>query len=230
MTTDPIGSNITKVLEEVRAATEFSSRPLESVRVLAVSKTKPAEAVRAAHNAGLTEFGENYLQEAVEKIEACKDLDLTWHFIGPIQSNKTRSIAEHFQWVQSVDRSKILKRLAEHRSDELPPLNVCIQVNISGEASKSGCEPEELDALLAEAADLPSLKLRGLMAIPAPAKTFEAQKKAADPLAALFEAARERYPSMDTLSIGMSSDLRAAIAAGSTMVRIGTAIFGARER
>ncbi|MFG1488153.1 YggS family pyridoxal phosphate-dependent enzyme, partial [Oceanospirillum sp. HFRX-1_2] len=173
--------------------------------------------------------GENYLQESLDKQQELADLDIIWHFIGPIQSNKTRAIAENFQWVHSVDRLKVARRLSEQRPAELPPLNICLQVNISAEASKSGITVDELPELAREVAALPNLTLRGLMAIPAPADTLDAQRK---PLAALrqaMEAIKAEHPQLDTLSMGMSGDLEAAIAEGSTMVRIGTAIFGARD-
>lgn len=228
MSTDLIPANITKVLESVSTAAANSGRDPQGITLLAVSKTHPAASVRAAAACGLTQFGENYLQEAEEKIEACSDLDLCWHFIGPIQSNKTRRIAAAFDWVHSVDRSKLLRRLSEQRDAHLAPLNICLQVNISGEASKSGATAEALPELLALAAELPRVKLRGLMAIPAPANSYEEQKAACDQLAALFHDARQHHPDMDTLSMGMSADLDAAVAAGSTMLRIGTAIFGPR--
>jgi pyridoxal phosphate enzyme (YggS family) len=193
-----------------------------------VSKTQGPDAVRRAAACGLRDFGENYLQEALAKIDACADLDLCWHFIGPLQSNKTRPVAEHFAWVHSVDREKLLTRLSSQRPAGLAPLNVCIQVNISGEASKAGVPPGELPALLRRAGELPGLRLRGLMAIPAPAQGFAAQRAPFDALAALFETARAEHPSMDTLSMGMSADMDAAVSAGSTLLRIGTAIFGPR--
>ncbi len=230
MNETPIDTNISKVLEQVSIACAQYGRSRDAVRVLAVSKTQDAEAVRRAAACGLREFGENYLQEALPKIEACADLDLCWHFIGPLQSNKTRPVAEHFDWIHSVDREKLLRRLSEQRPEQLEPLNVCLQVNISAEASKAGVSPEELDELLALADSLPRLRLRGLMAIPAAAEGFEAQREPLDALAVLFERARESYPDMDTLSMGMSADLDAAVAAGSTMLRIGTAIFGPRAK
>lgn len=230
MSKDQIHANIAKVLKEVRAAAEKYGRGPDAVQVLAVSKTQAVDAVRTAHDAGLRDFGENYLQEAVAKIEACADLDLCWHFIGPLQSNKTRPVATHFAWVHSVDRAKLLRRLSEQRPEHLPPLNVCLQVNSSGEASKSGAAPDELPELLALAAELPRLRLRGLMAVPAPSTDFAEQLRACESLAALFRAAQQDYPELDTLSLGMSADLEAAIAAGSTCVRIGTAIFGPRAQ
>lgn len=228
MNEELIAANITKVLREVSTAAEKYGRSADGIRVLAVSKTHGADAVRAAAACGLTEFGENYLQEALGKIRDLAGLGLSWHFIGPLQSNKTRAVAEHFAWVHSVDREKLLRRLSDQRPADAPPLNICLQVNISGEASKAGVAPADLDGLLAVAAGLPRLRLRGLMAIPAPAAGFDAQRQPLDALAALFDDARRRYPQMDTLSMGMSADLEAAIAAGSTLLRIGTAIFGQR--
>lgn len=225
-----VTANIAKALEEVSIAAKKYGRAPGAVRILAVSKTQGADAVRAAAACGLKDFGENYLQEALAKMRDLADLDLTWHFIGPLQSNKTRAVAEHFAWVHSVDREKLLRRLDEQRPADAPPLNICVQVNISGEASKAGVRPADLDALLAAAAALPRLRLRGLMAIPAPAVDFAAQRAPLDALAALFAGAQRRYPQMDTLSMGMSADLEAAVAAGSTLLRIGTAIFGPRAR
>lgn len=224
-----IQSNIAKVLLQVSTLSQKYQRGHDSVKVLAVSKTKPADAIRSAAAAGQQDFGENYLQEALDKIKACADLTLCWHFIGPIQSNKTRAIAENFAWVHSVEREKILRRLSEQRGALQPPLNICLQVNVSGEASKAGATAEELPDLLALASSLPRLSLRGLMAIPAPSTVFAEQRAACESLAELFRDAKERYPQMDTLSVGMSADMEAAIAAGSTMVRIGTAIFGVRS-
>ncbi|MCP1724003.1 pyridoxal phosphate enzyme (YggS family) [Pseudomonas citronellolis] len=191
-----------------------------------MSKTKPAADIREAHAAGLDDFGENYLQEALGKQVELADLALTWHFIGPIQSNKTRPIAEHFHWVHSVDRLKVAERLSAQRPAHLPPLNVCLQVNVSGEASKSGCAPEELPALARAVAALPNLKLRGLMAIPEPTEDVAAQRAA---FARLRELLTALNLGLDTLSMGMSHDLEAAIAEGATWVRIGTALFGARD-
>jgi pyridoxal phosphate enzyme (YggS family) len=229
MNSDRIHANIANVLQQVSSAAEKYQRSPSEVRVMAVSKTQPPEALRAAAEAGMRDFGENYLQEALEKIESCADLGLCWHFIGPIQSNKTRPIANSFDWVHSVDREKILRRLSEQRDPTLPPLNICLQVNISAESSKSGAAPAELPGLLALADTLPGLRLRGLMAIPAPADSFAEQKKSCDALAELFARARVDYPQMDTLSVGMSADMEAAIAAGSNLLRIGTAIFGPRQ-
>ncbi|MBA1188335.1 YggS family pyridoxal phosphate-dependent enzyme [Pseudomonas entomophila] len=207
------------------AATTAGRDPAE-VRLLAVSKTKPAETVRQAYAAGVRDVGENYLQEALDKQQALTDLTLTWHFIGPIQSNKTRAIAEHFDWVHSVDRLKIAQRLSAQRPAHLPALNVCLQVNVSGEDSKSGCSPDELAALAAAVAALPGLRLRGLMAIPEPTDDRAAQDAAFARLRTLRDGLGL---ALDTLSMGMSHDLEAAIAQGATWVRIGTALFGARD-
>jgi len=196
-----------------------------------VSKTKPAEMLREAWQHGQREFGENYLQEALDKQAALEDLDgIVWHFIGPLQSNKTRAVAEQFAWVHSVDRLKIAKRLSEQRPAALPPLNVCLQVNISREATKSGVLPEGTLALAQEIAALPGLALRGLMAIPAPAETLEAQRQPLAALRQLLEELQAALPEapLDTLSMGMSDDLEAAVLEGATLVRLGTAIFGAR--
>jgi pyridoxal phosphate enzyme (YggS family) len=199
--------------------------------LLAVSKTFPAEDVRAAHAAGQREFGENYVQEALAKIESLADLraSLEWHFIGPLQSNKTRPVAEHFDWVHSVDRLKIAQRLSEQRPDHLPPLNVCLQVNVSGEASKSGVGIAEAVEVAQEIAALPKLNLRGLMSIPEPAGDIDAQRAPHHQLHELFERLRNDGLELDTLSMGMSSDLEAAVLEGATIVRVGTAIFGARD-
>ena len=223
-----IADNLKHVQAQIERACQAAGRPVGSVRLLAVSKTWGPEAVRAAHAAGQTAFGENYIQEAVDKIEALKDLALEWHCIGPIQSNKTRLVAEHFDWVHSVDRLKIAQRLSEQRPDHLPPLQVCIQVNVDGGESKSGVSPQELPALAQAVAALPRLQLRGLMTIPEPAET-DAQMRAVHAQAkTLLEALRQQGLPLDTLSMGMSADMDAAIAEGSTMVRVGTAIFGKR--
>ncbi|MBP8171368.1 MAG: YggS family pyridoxal phosphate-dependent enzyme [Pseudomonas sp.] len=221
-----IAENIAKVGERIRAAAQASGRDLDSVGLLAVSKTKPAAAVREAYAAGLRDFGENYLQEALEKQAELSELALIWHFIGPIQSNKTKPIAEHFAWVHSVDRLKIAQRLAEQRPSHLPPLNICLQVNVSAEDSKSGCAPAELAALALAVSQLPNLRLRGLMAIPEPTDDVAAQRAA---FARLRELRDGLSLPLDTLSMGMSHDLDAAIAEGATWVRIGTALFGARD-
>jgi pyridoxal phosphate enzyme (YggS family) len=221
-----IADNISLVSSRIHAATLAANRAENSVQLLAVSKTKPAQVLREAYAAGLRDFGENYLQEALGKQLELADLPLIWHFIGPIQSNKTRAIAEHFDWVHSVDRLKIAQRLSEQRPADLPPLNICIQVNVSGEASKSGCAPADLPALANAISELPRLKLRGLMAIPEPTEDRAAQDAA---FAAVQSLQASLNLPLDTLSMGMSHDLESAIAQGATWVRIGTALFGARD-
>lgn len=221
-----IAKNIAKVRTRIREAAQACGRDPESVGLLAVSKTKPAAAVREAHACGQRDFGENYLQEALNKQAELSDLALTWHFIGPIQSNKTRPIAEHFAWVHSVDRLKIAQRLSEQRPTQLPPLNICLQVNVSGEASKSGCTPYELPALAEAVSQLPNLRLRGLMTIPEPTSDAAQQHAACARLRQLRD---DLNLELDVLSMGMSDDLEAAIAEGATWVRIGTALFGARD-
>jgi pyridoxal phosphate enzyme (YggS family) len=223
-----IANNIASVRAQMAAACQTTGRAPGSVQLLAVSKTWSADAVRTAHAAGQTDFGENYIQEAVDKITALRDLPLVWHCIGPIQSNKTRLVAEHFDWVHSVDRLKIAQRLSEQRPEHLPPLQVCIQVNVDGGDNKSGVSPQELAALAKAVSALPRLQLRGLMTIPEPAET-EVQMRAVHRQAKdLFEQLRAQGLPLDTLSMGMSADMVAAIAEGSTMVRVGTAIFGKR--
>jgi len=221
-----IAENIANVRERILCAAHAAGRDPQSITLMAVSKTRPASAIRQAHAAGVQHIGENYLQEALSKIAELQDLPLTWHFIGPIQSNKTRAIAEHFDWVHSIDRLKIAQRLSAQRPAHLPPLNVCLQVNISDEDSKAGVPVAELDALAREVTDLPGLRLRGLMAIPAPAADSEARRQ---PLRALRETMAALALPLDTLSMGMSDDLDEAIAEGATMVRIGSALFGARD-
>lgn len=221
-----IADNILQVSSRIQAAAKAAHRDENSIHLLAVSKTKPAQALREAYAAGLRDFGENYLQEALGKQLELADLPLIWHFIGPIQSNKTRAIAEHFDWVHSVDRLKIAQRLSEQRPAELPPLNICIQVNVSGEASKSGCTPVDLPALAEAISALPRLKLRGLMAIPEPTEERAEQDAA---FAAVQTLQASLALPLDTLSMGMSHDLESAIAQGATWVRIGTALFGARD-
>ncbi len=228
-----ISHNLQAVTGRIEAACRAALRDPQTVTLLAVSKTFGPQAVIAAGDAGQRAFGENYLQEALDKMAAVRaarpDLLLEWHFIGPIQSNKTRPIAEHFDWVHSVDREKIAQRLSEQRPAHLPPLNVCLQVNISGEESKSGVAPEQIEALARTVAALPRLQLRGLMAIPEPSEDVERQLAPLRRLRQLFEALRGRGFALDTLSMGMSADLEAAIAEGATIVRIGTAIFGKRD-
>lgn len=224
-----IPENLARVRERLEAAANTCGR---SVVLLAVSKTFPAEAVDVALAAGQKAFGENYVQEGVEKIEWFKekrpDSRIVWHFIGPLQSNKTRPVAEHFDWVESVDRLKIAQRLNDQRPDNLPPLNVLIEVNIDGEASKSGVVSDDLPALIESVRALPRLKLRGLMTIPAPADTREEKMKPLIAMRALFDGLKDRY-GFDTLSMGMSADMTEAVEAGSTEVRVGSAIFGARH-
>ncbi len=223
-----IAENISAVREEIGKAALGCGRPVASVALLAVSKTQGPEKVREAYAAGQRDFGENYVQEALSKISALPLPGLCWHFIGPIQSNKTREIAEHFQWVHSVDRLKIAQRLSAQRPATLGPLNLCIQVNISGEDSKSGVTLAEVADLCEAINGLDNICLRGLMAIPAPCDDAAQQRLTFRPLAQLLQRLAVKYPQMDTLSIGMSGDYAAAIAEGSTIVRIGSAIFGAR--
>ncbi|WP_028009401.1 YggS family pyridoxal phosphate-dependent enzyme [Solimonas flava] len=225
-----IESNLAAVRARIAAACRAAGRAADTVQLLAVSKTFGADAVRAAHAAGQSAFGENYVQEALDKRAQLSDLALVWHYIGPIQSNKTRAIAESFDWVHGIDREKIALRLSEQRPPSLPPLQVCVQVNISGEASKSGCAPADAPALCRAVAALPRLRLRGLMAIPAPAAEGSDPRAPFRALRALYESLRREGLELDTLSAGMSDDLEAAIAEGSTLVRIGTAIFGSRPR
>lgn len=227
-----IAHNLTQVRNKISAAAMRCGRASEEVTLLAVSKTKPASAIAEAIDAGHRAFGENYVQEGVEKIrhfQASGIGDLQWHFIGPLQSNKSRLVAEHFDWCHTVDRLRIATRLSEQRPSGMAPLNVLIQINISDENSKSGIALSALDELAAQVDELPGLTLRGLMAIPAPESSYERQFAVARQMAVAFEALKAHYPTVDTLSLGMSDDMEAAIAAGSTMVRIGTAIFGARN-
>ncbi|WP_209285833.1 YggS family pyridoxal phosphate-dependent enzyme [Marinobacterium alkalitolerans] len=217
------------VRRQIVEACENAGRAPEEVQLLAVSKTRTADEVRQLHTCGQVAFGENYLQEALDKIEALADLELCWHFIGPIQSNKTRAIAEHFDWVHSVDRLKIARRLSEQRPADKAALNICLQVNISGEDSKSGCAPAELPALARQVAALPGLALRGLMAIPEPETDPDRQRATFARVRGQLEALQAELPQLDTLSMGMSGDLAAAIAEGATIVRIGTALFGPRH-
>ncbi len=224
-----IADNLQAVRIRIAAAERLYGRPAGSVRLLAVSKTKPLEDVLAAHAAGQLAFGENYVQEGVEKRRACQALPLEWHFIGPLQANKTRAVAENFDWVHSIDRLKIAERLSSQRPAGMAPLQLCVQVNVSGEASKSGCSPEQAAALCHAIAALPGLQLRGLMAIPEPSDNFAVQRRPFRLLRELLEALRAEGLPLDTLSMGMTHDLEAAIAEGATLVRIGTAIFGERN-
>lgn len=224
-----IATNLQAVRTRIAAAASAAGRTPESITLLAVSKTKPLADVLAAAAAGQSAFGENYVQEGCEKAAATVDRSLEWHFIGPLQSNKTRLVAEHFAWVHSVDRLKIAERLSAQRPTDLPPLQVCVQVNVSGEASKSGCTPAEALALCQAVAALPQLRLRGLMAIPEPADDAAAQRAPLRRLRELYESIRAAGLPLDTLSMGMTHDLEAAIAEGATIVRVGTAIFGERN-
>ncbi|MFU8836713.1 MAG: YggS family pyridoxal phosphate-dependent enzyme [Thiohalomonadaceae bacterium] len=216
------------VQQRIEQTCQSAGRPDNCVQLLAVSKTRPAEMLRALAAQGQRRFGENYLQEALEKIQALADLALEWHFIGPIQSNKTRAIAEHFAWVHSVDRLKLAQRLSAQRPTELPPLNICLQVNISAEQSKSGVSLAELPSLAQAVAHLPGLRLRGLMAIPAPCQDPQQQRLPFRALAEAMARLNKQGLGLDTLSMGMSDDLEAAIAEGATLVRVGTALFGPR--
>lgn len=215
------------VLQQIRRACEHAQRAPETVQLLAVSKTHPSESLREMYAAGQRAFGENYLQEALEKIEALQDLEIEWHFIGHVQRNKTKNLAEKFDWVHGVDRLIIAERLSNQRLQDQSDLNICLQVNIDGQDSKDGCAPDEVAELVAQISQLPKIRLRGLMVIPAPDNTaaFADAKR-------LFDEVKEKHThpvDWDTLSMGMSGDLEAAIAAGSTMVRVGTALFGARD-
>ena len=227
MTSD-LPARLAAVLARIRAAERRFERPPGSVRLLAVSKTQPPAAIVTLARAGQCGFGENYLQESVEKMAELAELKLEWHFIGPIQANKTRPIAERFAWVHSVDRLKVAERLSAQRPDSLPPLNLCLQVNISREASKHGLGVAEVPAIAKAVSALPRLRLRGLMAIPAPATGFDAQREPLARLRLLQERLIAEGLPLDTLSMGMTEDLEAAIAEGSTLARIGTAIFGPR--
>lgn len=226
--TTPLIERYQSVLNRIETASEKYHR-IDSVKLLAVSKTKPIEDIIELAKAGQNAFGENYLQEALSKIEQMPHLE--WHFIGPIQSNKTKQIAENFQWVHSVDRLKIAQRLSSQRPEQLPPLQILLEVNVSDESSKAGFQPEDLLSIADEVIKLPNIQLRGLMAIPARANNFESQCKPFHQLKQLLEALQDKYPkaTLDTLSMGMSADLEAAISEGATYVRIGTDIFGARN-
>lgn len=225
-----IDCNLLEVNGRIARACEMAGRPVSGVTLLAVGKTQPPEALRAAFAAGQVRFGENYVQEALDKIAALADLRprLEWHLVGPLQANKTRAVAEAFDWVHTVDRLRIAERLSAQRPAGLAALQVCLQVNISGEASKGGVAPAELPELARAVAALPGLRLRGLMAIPEPARDLEAQRRPHRALRQLLEALNAEGLGLDTLSMGMTADLEAAIAEGATIVRVGTAVFGAR--
>lgn len=227
-TSEQLTERLARLETRIVQACEGAGRSRESVALLAVSKTRSAEDIECAHAAGVTRFGENYLDEAAAKQDRLPSAPLEWHFIGPIQSNKTRAIAERFDWVQSVDRPKIVRRLGEQRPEHLGPLHLLLQVNIDREPQKAGCAPDEVEALAAGIAEFKTLKLRGLMAIPSADNSPEQARAAFAEMRTLFESLQARHPGVDTLSMGMSGDLEAAIAEGSTMVRVGTALFGPR--
>lgn len=224
-----IAASLDALRQRIRAAERQYERPADSVGLLAVSKTRDAAEIRTAAGHGQIDFGENYVQEAAAKIDECAGLGLIWHFIGPVQSNKTRQIAEHFDWVHSVDRERIARRLDAARPAGKGPLNVCLQVNISGEDSKAGASPEIVPKLAGVVAELPNLRLRGLMTLPAPATEFKEQRRPFRQLRRLLEELQARGHDMDTLSMGTTGDMEAAIAEGATIVRIGTALFGPRS-
>ncbi|MWQ07269.1 YggS family pyridoxal phosphate-dependent enzyme [Glaesserella parasuis] len=225
-----ISQNLATISQQIQQYCQQANRPEQSVKLLAVSKTKPISAIAEAIEAGQRAFGENYVQEGIEKIQHFAENDtLEWHFIGLLQSNKTRVVAEHFDWVQTIDRLKIAQRLSDQRPEHLPVLNVLIQINISDEASKSGISAKEMLELATQISQLPRLKLRGLMAIPKPESEPEQQKIALAQMNELFLQLQSQFEGIDTLSMGMSDDMPSAIECGSTMVRIGTAIFGARS-
>jgi len=223
-----IQNNIQKIKKQIAECEARYQRKPFSVSLLAVSKTQPVEKILAAVQAGQIAFGENYLQESLEKITALANENIEWHFIGSIQRNKTKKIAEHFAWVHTIDDIKIAKRLNEQRPSHLPPLNICLQINSSFEATKSGTDPQNILSLAKDCTLLPRLKLRGLMTIPAPKKTFAEQRAELHKLRLIYEMLNTHGFGLDTLSMGMSDDMEAAIAEGATMVRIGTAIFGKR--
>ena len=224
-----IADNLQAVAARIARAAELAGRSPDTVRLLAVSKTWPLVSIFEAADAGQGCFGENYVQEGIDKIAASAGRKLEWHFIGPLQSNKTRPVAENFDWVHSIDRLKVAERLSAQRPAYLPPLHVCVQVNVSGEASKSGCHPDEAAALCRAVAALPGLRLRGLMAIPEPVDDEAAQRAPFRRLREIDDDIRAGGLPLDTLSMGMSHDLEAAIAEGATIVRVGTAIFGERN-
>lgn len=223
-----VATNLHSIRQRISAAEKLANRDAGSVALLAVSKTKPDSLIRAAWNAGQRAFGENYAQEAEEKARRLADLSIEWHFIGPIQSNKTRGLAQTMAWVHSIDRLKIAQRLSDQRPEHLPPLNICVQVKLSDEPSKSGVASSELPNLAEQIVKLPKLRLRGLMAIPAATADYPEQRMSFSKLQGLLFELQKQHPQADTLSMGMSGDLEAAVVEGSTLVRVGTDIFGAR--
>lgn len=225
-----VTENLTTVQRQLKAATSAAGRDPEDVLLLAVSKRQPVSAIRKLASAGQLDFGENQVQEALDKITELNDLSIRWHFIGSIQSNKTKQIAEHFDWVHAVDREKIARRLSDQRPDHLPPLNICLQVNIDDEESKSGVAPDDVVSLATTCAALPRLKLRGLMCLPAIREGLEAQRQPFAKLAAIQRELSTGGLDVDTLSMGMSNDFEAAILEGATIVRVGTALFGPRDK
>lgn len=225
-----IAANLQGVNSRIAQSARAAGRHTRDIVLVAVTKTIEPDAIRAAHLAGQRDFGESYVQESLAKIAALADLDLVWHFIGPIQSNKTRQIAESFAWVHSVDRLKIAERLSAQRPEAMPPLQVCIEVNVSAETTKAGVAPDEVRAIATAITGLPRMRLRGLMAIPAATGDPALQRAHFESLRALRDALNRDGLALDTLSMGMSDDFEAAVAAGSTMVRLGTAIFGARKK
>jgi pyridoxal phosphate enzyme (YggS family) len=227
---DSVAARLARVHERIAAAALRYARDPDSITLVAASKTRTSAEMLAAYAAGQRRFGENYVQEACLKMQGLSGLDVEWHFIGSIQANKTRRLAEGFAWVHGLDRLKVAQRLSEQRPQHLPPLNVCIEVNVGGQAGKSGVPPREVPALARQVAALPRLRLRGLMAIPEPCTDFAAQRAPCRSLRLLFEALRQAGLGLDTLSMGMSADLEAAIAEGATLVRVGTDLFGPRTR
>lgn len=224
-----IAKNIDYVRQQINFALNQSKRKNDSVCLLAVSKTRKADDLRLAYQQGQSDFGENYLQESLKKIHQLSDLNICWHFIGTLQSNKTSTISKYFDWVHTVDRFKLARRLSEQRPADAPPINICIQVNISQEINKSGCAPTELFQLIDRIMPLPKIRVRGLMAIPKATDNLKEQQEAFAKMQLLYFELQKKYPQLDTLSMGMSGDMQVAIAYGSTMVRIGTAIFGERR-
>lgn len=230
MANTSIEQQLTAIKQQLRSLELRYQRNENSVRLIAVSKTRSAEEIRAAANCQQFDFGENYVQEAIDKMAQLEDLHLVWHFIGPIQKNKTKIIAQHFDWVHSIDREVIASRLNDQRPEQMSPLNVCVQVNIDQEESKSGVHPDNVMAIAKHIAALPQLKLQGLMAIPAPRQDFQQQRETFSKIHALLDQLNNAGLQLNTLSMGMSGDFEAAVAEGATMVRIGTAIFGPRKK